>query len=194
VRPFDSVGVGRVDLALRETTPEVTDRLTNRLGEFALVPRWLAAAATGTSLRLWCVLWVYSGNGTHAAWPSHETLAEDLEVSVSTVKRCLKELTDLGVLSCQARSGTSTMYTLGWRYPQIGTSQVTSELLTQVTDDLPPRSPMTYKERLSEIDNPEHDDSVTHERKLSRSQVRDIVTKSAFCPTCREKLGRCLCD
>jgi len=113
---------------------------------------------------------------------------------VSTVKRCLKELTDLGVLSCQARSGTSTMYTLGWRYPQIGTSQVTSELLTQVTDDLPPRSPMTYKERLSEIENPEDVDSVNHDRKLSRSQVRDIVTKSAFCPTCREKLGRCLCD
>jgi uncharacterized protein YwbE len=57
---------------------------------------------------------------------------------------------------------------------------------------------MTYKERLSEIDNPEHVDSVTHEPqqqdKLTREQVRDIVTKSAFCPTCREKLGRCLCD
>ena len=176
----------------------MTDRLTNRLGEFALVPRWLASAATGTTLRLWCVLWVYSGNGTHAAWPSHETLADDIEVSVSTVKRCLKELTDLGVLSCEPRSGTSTLYRLGWRCPQIGTSQVTSELHTQVTHDLPPRSPMTYKERLSEIENREHDDSVTHEpqqqNKLSREQVRDIVTKSAFCPTCSEKLGRCLCD
>jgi uncharacterized protein YwbE len=177
----------------------MTDRLTNRLGEFALVPRWLAAAATGTTLRLWCVLWAYSGNGSHAAWPSHETLADDLEVSVSTVKRCLKELTDLGVLSCEPRSGTSSLYVLGWRtYPQIGTSGFTSELQTQVTDDLPPRSPMTYKERLSEIENQEHVDSVTHEPqqqdKLSREQVRDIVTKSAFCPTCREKLGRCLCD
>lgn len=167
------------------------DRLANRLGEFALVPRWLASSATGNTVRLWCVLWVYSGNGTHAAWPSHERLAEDLDVSVSTVKRCLRELGDLGVLSCEPRSGTSTLYTLGWRYPQIGTSELTSELQTQVTHDLPPRSPMTYKERLSEIDNQPDPQEVI---KLSRAQVRDIVTKSAFCPTCREKLGRCLCD
>jgi uncharacterized protein YwbE len=191
----DPLGAGRVGVALRTKAPEMSDRLTNRLGEFALVPRWLASAATGTTLRLWCVLWVYSGNGTHAAWPSHETLADDLEVSVSTVKRCLRELTDLGVLSCEPRSGTSSLYILGWR---IGTPRVTSELHSQVTDDLPPRSPMTYKERLSEIENPEHVDSVTHEpqqqNKLTRAQVRDIVTKSAFCPTCREKLSRCLCD
>ena len=176
----------------------MSDRLTRHLGEFALVPRSLAAAATGNTLRLWCVLWCYSGNGTHAAWPSHETLADDLDVSVSTVKRCLRELTDLGVLTCEARSGTSSLYILGWRYPQIGTSPVTSDLHTQVTHDLPPRSPMTYKERLSEIENPADVDSVTHERsqdpKLTREQVRDIVTKSAFCPTCREKVGRCLCD
>ena len=169
----------------------MSDRLTRHLGEFALVPRWLASRATGNTLRLWCVLWVYSGNGTHVAWPSQERLAVELDLSVRTIQRCLSELEDLGVLTCETRLGTSSLYTLGWGYPQIGTGHDSSVVLTYDTHVVPPTTPMSYKERLSEIDN---QPDPSHDTKLTREQVRDIVSKSAFCPTCREKLSRCLCD
>ena len=169
----------------------MSDRLARRLGEFALIPRSLASRATGNTVRLWCVLWCYSGNGTHAAWPSQELLAAELDLSVRTVQRCLKELEDLGMLTCETRLGTSSLYILGWSCPQIGTSHDTDVVSTYDTSVVPPTTPVSYKERLSEIDNqpdPEHD------TKLTREQVRALVTKSAFCPTCREKLSRCLCD
>jgi hypothetical protein len=196
VRQVRHVGVGRVDLALRTKASEVSDRLTRDLGEFALVPRWLAANATGNTLRLWCVLWVYSGNGTHAAWPAQETLAAELGLSDRTVRRCLKELEDLGALTSEMRLGTSNLYTLQWgfgnRRPVDNAAK--PDIVVRLTPDndvLPPLTPVSYKERLSEIENQREPKS---ERKLSRDEVRDIVTKSAFCPTCREKVGRCLCD
>jgi len=169
----------------------MTDHLARRLGEFALIPRSLASRATGNTVRLWCVLWCYSGNGTHAAWPSQELLAYELELSVRTVQRCLKELEDLGMLTCTSRLGTSSLYTLEWNpvdNPKGHDSSVVSGYDTTV---VPPTTPMSYKERLSELDLAP---DLGHDTKLSREQVRDIVTKSAFCPTCREKLGRCLCD
>jgi len=168
----------------------VTDRLANRLGEFAMIPRSLASRATGNTVRLWCVLWCYSGNGTHAAWPSQETLAAELDLSDRTIRRCLVELEELGFLTCTPRVGTSNLYTLEWAVD----NRKKPDTCVQVTPDthvLPPQTPVSYKERLSEIDLA-HDDR--QDTKLSRAQVRDIVTKSAFCPTCREKLGRCLCD
>jgi Helix-turn-helix domain len=171
----------------------MSDRLTRRLGEFALVPRSLASRASGNALRLWCILWVYSGNGTHAAWPSHETLAGDLGVSDRTIRRCLKELEDLGFLTCGSRPGTSCLYVLEWGVLPVDKARFldTDVRMTPDTDVLPPRTQMSYKERLSEIDNQPDSEPDT---KLSREQVRDIVTMSAFCPTCSEKLSRCACD
>ncbi len=153
----------------------MSDRLTRHLGEFALVPQWLSAVATGNAVRLWCILWVYSGNGTHTAWPSQETLSAELGLSVSTIKRALQELQDLEVLQYETRLGTSNLYTLKWR---IGTDQqVTSELQTQVTSDLPPRSPVSYEERLSEIDNQNAPEQVTSEPqpKLSKDEIRALI-------------------
>lgn len=57
------------------------------------------------------------GNGERKCWPSIRTIAEDLNLSRSTVKRALSELEQHGYLERQPRhrpngSSTSNLYTV----------------------------------------------------------------------------------
>ena len=158
--------------------------IRHTLGKFALVPEYIVASASPPAQKMWCVLWIYSGNGTHEAWPSHSRLAADMGISRRTVQRIIDELTELGALTIRPRTGTSNLYTLQWSpasYPQD-----TSDATPCVTHDAPPASPMTHKERLSEIDKRLSTSSDTSDARrtpgdapLTREQIRQIREQHA---------------
>jgi len=148
------------------------------LGPFALVPEWIVTSVSGSGIKMWVRLWIFSGNGTHDAWPSHETLAGEMGCSVRSVKRMLEELESAGALSIRLRSGTSNLYTLHWhpRYPQDK-----NVVLTQAKSGPPPRTNMAYKERQSEIEKHQRPKSDTDvhlrtpgDAPLTREQIRQI--------------------
>lgn len=150
------------------------------LGRFALVPEWIVTTVSPLAQKAWTALWIYTGNGTHDAWPSHDRLAGDLGVSTRTVRRILEELEQVGALSIQARSGTSNLYTLHWKPVD---THVHPTLDTHV---LPPRTPMSYEERQSEIDKQSRgkQDTRVHRRTpgdapLTREQIRTIRQQAA---------------
>lgn len=153
------------------------------LGRFALVPEYIIADVSPPAQKMWCILWIYSGNGTHDAWPSHARLAADMGCSRRTVQRIIDDLHDAGALSVQHRQGTSSLYTLHWsrRHPQD-----TSDATPYDTSDAPPTTLVTHKERLSEIDKHRgaQSDSRVHLRTagdnpLTREEIRRIREQHA---------------
>ena len=148
------------------------------LGAFALVPEWVVTSVSGSAVKMWAKLWIYTGNGTHDAWPSHDTLASDMGCSIRSVKRMLEELEQVGALSIRARTGTSNLYSLHWRPVDNGDR---FGLPTQAKSGLSPRPLVAYEERQSEIDKQEHGESdrSVHRRTpgdapLTREQIRAI--------------------
>lgn len=136
---------------------------------------------------MWAKLWIYTGNGTHDAWPSHETLAAELGCTTRSVRRILEELEQVGALSIRLRAGTSNLYTLHWQsYTQ---ANGTTDKIVRPTQDknvLPPRTNMSYKERQSEIENQDRgqQDKNVHRRTpgdapLTREQIRQIRAEAA---------------
>lgn len=106
---------------------------------YAQVPRWVIRSGGKLShgaVRLYAVIMTYADNATHTAFPSRETLAEDMGASVATVKRCVKELEDGGALVVQRRRNKKTgnfyanHYTLTFSNPW-----VTDDPRRGVTDD-----------------------------------------------------------
>lgn len=86
-------------------------------GAFALIPVWVIDVVPKNVLATYCVLASYADNNTGECYPSHRTLAEKLDVSISTVKRDLRELEKCGVLKIENRfnsdgSPTSNLYML----------------------------------------------------------------------------------
>jgi GntR family transcriptional regulator len=81
-----------------------------------MVPRWLRGQLGAHEIAVYVALsWRVDENAS--AWPSHATLADDAGVSVSTVKRCLRRLGELGVVEWDRRSRedggkSSNMYRL----------------------------------------------------------------------------------
>jgi DNA-binding transcriptional MocR family regulator len=165
--------------------------LRHDLGPFALVPEYLALHASPPALRLWCVLWIYTGNGTHDAWPSQSRLADDMGCSRRTVQRIVDELVTLGAMHIQTRSGTSSLYTLRWvtRSPGCVTrvaSADTDVTPTYDTSVVRGTTPVTHKERQSEIDigGSVTSDNAVHARApgdapLTREEIRQIRDRHA---------------
>ncbi len=115
---------------------------------FAIIPRWLlqSTSVTAHAKMVYAVLTGFADqNGV--CWPSHATIAEQAGVAVSTAKKALAELRDLGVLTWQMRERkdggrSSNMYRI--------TSHVAVPEETPAADSTPgtpaatPPTPRTY--------------------------------------------------
>ena len=78
---------------------------------YAQIPRWILRAGDNLShgaVRLYGVIMTYADNSTRAAFPSREKLAEDMGISVATVKRAIKELEEFGAVEVTRRRNKKT--------------------------------------------------------------------------------------
>lgn len=78
---------------------------------YAQIPRWILRAGDKLShgaVRLYGVIMTYADNSTRAAFPSREKLAEDMGISVATVKRAIKELEEYGAVEVTRRRNKKT--------------------------------------------------------------------------------------
>ena len=167
-----------------------------------------------TPRRKLILLGIANHDGDGGSWPSISTLARYAGCSERTVQRELQRLTEGGFVTIELQAGGSprtradrrpNLYRLS--IPRVvdnsdhgvtptvtptdsrGDTALTERGDTALSPEPSLTVPYTSK-RDSYVPEPDSVDNI----KLTREQVRDIVTKSAFCPTCREKLSRCLCD
>lgn len=92
------------------------------VGPFAIVPEWILMQAGPTALRVWCLLCRYS-NHENAAWPSQETMADKFSVSVDTIQRAIRELSQMGAIqvdSLQDGMKRHNLYFLNFSNPETG--------------------------------------------------------------------------
>ena len=87
---------------------------TNTGGGFAAVPRWLQGRLTPQQLALFVALqWYADSDGF--CWPSHPTLARDLQSSRRTVQRTLNQLREMGLVSWEERHDAKGQLTNRYR-------------------------------------------------------------------------------
>ena len=94
-------------------------QLKHEMPPFAMVPRWIIQNEDLTSgaVRVYACL-ADMATKDRPAWPSHRTLAHKCNISVSSVRRHLRELTNAGALHIQQRfkpdgaGQTSNLYTV----------------------------------------------------------------------------------
>lgn len=106
------------------TQPAQTDhdqkvQVRRRYQHFAMVPVGLvrASAISAQAVRAFALLDSYCSWDTNRAHPAHDRLAEDMGVSVPTLRRAIKELADAGYVSVEGvfdfrGARTGTIYTL----------------------------------------------------------------------------------
>lgn len=78
---------------------------------YAQIPRWVLrseGALSGNAVHLYGILMSYADNHTKVAFPSRQTLAEDMGRSIDTVKRAIKELEDFGAITVTRRRNKRT--------------------------------------------------------------------------------------
>lgn len=119
---------------------------------YAQIPRWILRAGDNLShgaVRLYGVIMTYADNSTRAAFPSREKLAEDMGVSVATIKRSIKELEDFGAMTVTRRRNKKTgnfyanHYVLSFSDPWVTDDpprEVTDDPITRPTTKLDPPS------------------------------------------------------
>ena len=94
-------------------------KLNSDLPPFAMVPRWVIqhTGLTSGAVRVFACLADMAGRD-RPAWPSHRTLAIKCNMSVSSVRRHIKELVYAGALTVEPRykpnkeGQTSNIYTV----------------------------------------------------------------------------------
>lgn len=80
---------------------------------FAVIPHWvLGRGLSSAAIHLYVVLVKYADNSTGEAWPSRETLANDIGKSKDSVDRYIRELVAAGALAVtrRRRAGTKENY------------------------------------------------------------------------------------
>lgn len=85
-------------------------------GQFAIVPAYLVAASAA-DLKVYLVLALHVDYDTGVCWPSRQTIATEAGVSLSTVKRSLARLAQIGAIEIEHRrdaagDSTSNLYRL----------------------------------------------------------------------------------
>lgn len=76
---------------------------------YSRAPRWVIRRkdlSTNAKAVFWALL--DRASADNVCWPSHRLIAEDLGVSVSTVRRALKELAAVGAVTISQRSNADT--------------------------------------------------------------------------------------
>jgi Fe2+ or Zn2+ uptake regulation protein len=167
-----------------------------------------------TPRRKLILLGIANHDGDGGSWPSISTLARYAGCSERTVQRELHRLTEEGFVTIELQAGGSArtradrrpnLYRLSIPHvvdnsdhgvtPTVTPTDSRGDIAVSQRGDIAvsPETSLTVpytSKRDSYVPESESVDNV----KLTREQVRDILTQSAFCPTCREKLSRCLCD
>lgn len=95
------------------------NELRHDMPPFAMVPRWIIQHddLTSGAVRVYACL-ADMANKDRPAWPSHRTLAHKTNMSISSVRRHIRELVDVGALDIQQRwkpdgaGQTSNLYTV----------------------------------------------------------------------------------
>jgi hypothetical protein len=93
-------------------------KIRNQFGQFAQIPEDLVTdpAISDRAIRVYALLWVYSCKKGRDAFPGRRTLADDLQVSLSTIDRGIGELVRRGAISVDERYDgdrqTSNVYTI----------------------------------------------------------------------------------
>lgn len=149
---------------------------------YAQIPRWILRAGDKLShgaVRLYGVIMTYADNSTRAAFPSREKLAEDMGVSVATIKRSIKELEDFDAMTVTRRRNKKTgnfyanHYVLSFSDPR-----VTDDPPREVMDD-----PITKPTSSLNIDPP----SFTSEDESS-DRIKELHAQTSL-PHDAEKLS-----
>ena len=80
------------------------NELKTEMPPFSMVPRWVIEhkGLTSGAVRMYACLADMAGRD-RPAWPSHRTLAIKCNMSVSSVRRHIKELMFVGALQVQQR-------------------------------------------------------------------------------------------
>jgi GntR family transcriptional regulator len=94
---------------------------------FAMIPEPLIGRVSKNAYYLFGVMQKFSDNRTGECWPSHETLAKESDMSVSSVRRAIEELVEVGVLLRKPRfvkgKQTSNGYVLKRSLPRVFTGE-----------------------------------------------------------------------
>ena len=79
---------------------------------FAVIPEWvLALPVSSNAIRVYCCLRRFADNSTGECFPSRRLLAMRARVSVSTLDRAIKELSDAGAITIKHRKTDAGDYT-----------------------------------------------------------------------------------
>lgn len=121
--------------------------------KFAIVPKQILTRCSPIAIIVYAALAVYRDPEDNTCFPSQATLARNLNISISTVKRALNELCGLGVVKKEIRYNpatggkTSCLYHLcePWASGEPSLS-FTSEPWAQCIDESRDVSPMSYKQ------------------------------------------------
>ena len=93
------------------------------IGPFSMIPVWVIRNASPSAVVVFGELASYTNNDSKICWPSHKTIAEEVNLSISTVKRSIAELVELGAVVKENRYGkdgspTSNEYVLIFTIPE----------------------------------------------------------------------------
>ena len=128
-------------------------KLESQLPPFAMVPRWIIqhTGLTSGAVRVYACLADMANRDKHSAWPSHRTLAIKSNMSVSSIRRHLKDLVKVGALIIEPRfkedgiSQTSNIYTVVYKPVNKMDKSVTKNKGV-FTNEQGPYSPVDNKE------------------------------------------------
>ena len=131
-------------------------KLQSDLPPFAMVPRWIIqhTGLTSGAVRVFACLADMAGRD-RPAWPSHRFLAIKCNMSVSSVRRHIKELVYVGALTVEPRykpngeGQTSNLFTLVNK-PVNNTDRSVTKNKGLPTSEQPPYPPQNNRTRTTE--------------------------------------------
>lgn len=145
------------------------------MGAFGMIPEWLLSAHISSTAKVvfgWMAC-KYASRATWTCWPGQSRIADDLNVSVSTIKSAMKELVDVGALTKRQRvdehgAPSSNYYQLVFTPPveKLTHRQKTDPPPRQISDP-PPSQKTGYKPEVLEPD--------VLEREVRRAPVATLV-------------------
>ena len=127
-------------------------KLESDLPPFAMVPRWIIqhTGLTSGAVRVFACLADMANRDKQSAWPSHRTIAIRCNMSISSVRRHLKELVYVGALIVKPRfkedgiSQTSNIYTVVNK-PVNNTDRSVTKNKGVTTSEQPPYPPQNNR-------------------------------------------------
>jgi hypothetical protein len=97
---------------MKEDTPNQDNVPVSADFYFAVIPEWvLALSVSSNAIRVYCCLRRFADNSTGECFPSRKLLAMRARVSVSTLDRAIKELSEAGAISIKHRKNDAGDYT-----------------------------------------------------------------------------------